>query len=256
MLPHSTPQAILASADIIIITFEFQKNDWRNHTVHMFCTNDPLLCPVKAGAAIVHRILSTIPNASPDTKLCSFCASDGSTSDINSAQVLPWLRAIVELIGESILGFSKDDIGLHSIRSGGAMAMFLAGISTVILRRIGRWSSEAFLEYIREQVESFTYGVAQRMLSYEHFFTLNHSEEPTSASSTADLEDIFVANTEDGETNAEPVCIDHQVTFTELSLGNSPTTTTTPSSETQRSNTGDGGRELQNSWEGTAGSDY
>ena len=136
------------------------------------------------------------------------------------------------------------------------MAMFLAGISTVILRRIGRWSSEAFLEYIREQVESFTYGVAQRMLSYEHFFTLNHSEEPTSASSTADLEDIFVANTEDGETNAEPVCIDHQVTFTELSLGNSPTTTTTPSSETQRSNTGDGGRELQNSWEGTAGSDY
>ena len=96
--------------------------------------------------------------------------------------------------------------------------MFLAEISMVILRRIGRWSSEAFLEYIREQVESFTYGVAQRMLSYEHFFTLNHSEEPTSASSTADLEDIFVANTEDGETNAEPLCIYHQVTFTELSL--------------------------------------
>ena len=106
---------------------------------------------------------------------------------INSAQVLPWLRAIVELIGESILGFSKDDIGLHSIRSGGAMAMFLAGISTVILRRIGRWSSEAFLEYIREQVESFTYGVAQRMLSHKHFFTLNHAGEPTSASSTIPL---------------------------------------------------------------------
>ena len=137
------------------------------------------------------------------------------------------------------------------------MAMFLAGISTVILRRIGRWNSEAFLEYIREQVESFTYGVAQRMLSFKHFFTLNHSEEPTSASSTADLEDIFVArNTEDGEANAEPVCIYHQVPFTDLSLGNSPTTTTTPSSEAQRSNIGDGGWELQNSWEGTAGSDY
>ena len=76
ILPHSTPTAILASADIIIITFEFQKNDWRNHTVHMFCTNDPLLCPVKAGAVIVRRILSTVPNSSPDTKLCSFCASD------------------------------------------------------------------------------------------------------------------------------------------------------------------------------------
>ena len=38
------------------------------------------------------------------------------------------IRAAVELIGEAILGFKKDDVGLHSIWSGGAMAMFLSGV--------------------------------------------------------------------------------------------------------------------------------
>ena len=71
------------------------------------------------------------------------------------------------LIGDYILGFSKDDIGLHSIRSGGAMAMFLSGTSIIIIMKVGRWSSEAFLEYIREQVETFTLGVSQGMLEFE-----------------------------------------------------------------------------------------
>ena len=47
--------------------------------------------------------------------------------------------------------------------------MFLSGTSTIVIRRIGRWSSEAFLEYIREQVEDFTAGVAQKMLKFEKF---------------------------------------------------------------------------------------
>ena len=53
------------------------------------------------------------------------------------------------------------------------MAMFLSGTSVIIIQRVGRWSSEAFLEYIREQVESFTLDVSKNMLKYEEFFNLN-----------------------------------------------------------------------------------
>ena len=42
--------------------------------------------------------------------------------------------------------------------------------------RVGRWSSEAFLEYIREQVDSFTLGVSQKMLQFENFHHLNDAE--------------------------------------------------------------------------------
>ena len=54
--------------------------------------------------------------------------------------------------------------------------MFLSGVSEIIIRRVGRWSSEAFLEYIREQVETFTIDVSQKMLEYENFHHLNADE--------------------------------------------------------------------------------
>ena len=149
ILSHRLPLKVLMSADLVIITFEFQKNDWRNHTVHMFASGDKLLCPVIAAARIVKRLMS-YPGQDEEAKICTFLTADGKITHINSAQVLPRLRAVVELIGKSKLGFSEDDIGLHSLRSGGAMAMFLSGVPTIVIMRIGRWSSEAFLEYIRE----------------------------------------------------------------------------------------------------------
>jgi len=54
IIPHSAPLEVLESADLVIITFEFQKfqkNDMINYAVHMFKTStDSLLCPVKATA--------------------------------------------------------------------------------------------------------------------------------------------------------------------------------------------------------------
>ena len=57
---------------------------------------------------------------------------------IKADHVRDHLRSIVDLIGEDILVFNRDDIGLHSIRSGGAMAMFLSHTEVVIMMRIGR----------------------------------------------------------------------------------------------------------------------
>ena len=86
---------------------------------------------------------------------------------------------MVETIGEATLGFNKDSVGLHSIQAGGEMAMFLSGVSEIIIQQIGRWSSFVFLEYIREQVECFTAGVLQKMLQFESFSHLNEEEVQT-----------------------------------------------------------------------------
>ena len=166
----------LIQADMIMITFEYQKNNIRNKTIHMFRTGDMLMCPVIAWATTVKRILDTIPGASGDTKVSTF--NDlGMITEITSSYARAKVRSITELIGEEILGFSKEDVGLHSIRSGGAMAMFLSGVSDIIIQRIGRWESNAFLEYIREQVENFTYGVSEKMLYNEGFQHLDPNAE-------------------------------------------------------------------------------
>ena len=69
-----------------------------------------------------------------------------------------------------IISFNKDDIELHSIRTGGVMVMLSSEISVIIIIRVG---SEAFLEYIKEQVESFIFCVSQGMLQFEEFFNLS-----------------------------------------------------------------------------------
>ena len=51
---HNSPFSLYA--DLVAITFEFQKNNRRNRTVHIFKTNDSLLCPVMAWASTVKRI--------------------------------------------------------------------------------------------------------------------------------------------------------------------------------------------------------
>jgi hypothetical protein len=61
-------------------------------------------------------------------------------------------------IGPDILGFTADQIELHSARSGAAMAMVLAGVPVFTVMLLGRWSSDAFLCYIRKQVKEFSRG--------------------------------------------------------------------------------------------------
>ena len=167
----------LSEAEMVAITFEFQKNDKRNKTVHMFRTGDSILCPVVAWANTVKRLIHTIPEVNDDTTVCSF-SDNGSVKQINSTYATSRIKSAVELIGENKLGFTRDDVGLHSIRSGGAMAMFLAGVSEIIIQRIGRWESFAFLEYIREQVEDFTYGVSRKMLDNENFHHVTDKNLP------------------------------------------------------------------------------
>ena len=94
------------------------------------------------------------------------------------------------------------------------MAMFLAGTATIIIMRIGRWSSEAFLEYIREQIEQFTLGVSKDMLRFEHF---NTTDSEITEPRKADLGELFIAN--DKSDGAPCVPIEHAINFTKASLG-------------------------------------
>ena len=56
------------------------------------------------------------------------------------------------------------------IRLGAAMAMYLGECPVVfMIMLIGRWSSDAFLRYIRKQVMEFSQNVAKSILSCQNF---------------------------------------------------------------------------------------
>ena len=174
--------ANLILADTITVTFEFQKSDERHESVTMFRSGDPTLCPVRAYAAIVKRILS-YPNTDYDTTINTIYVK-GALQTITSTTARNKLRSAARNIGPVKLGFKPEDIGTHSVRSGAAMAMYLDAVPTFSIMMIGRWSSDAFLKYIRKQVEQFSHNVSSRMLRHESFFTTPDFQPTTSRHDT------------------------------------------------------------------------
>ncbi len=53
------------------------------------------------------------------------------------------------------------------------MAMYLASVPAFTIMFIGRWSSDAFLRYIRRQVQEFSAGVSSKMLLTDEFFAVS-----------------------------------------------------------------------------------
>jgi len=96
------------------------------------------------------------------------------------AELLKKLRIATSAIGPDSLGFTAKEVGLHSARRGAAMAMYLAHVPVFTIMLLGRWSSDAFLRYIRKQVKEFSNGISSKMIQLEHFFTIpsSSSEDP------------------------------------------------------------------------------
>jgi hypothetical protein len=131
------------------------------------------MCPVRAAAELVSAIYkSGIPHHKiPDLKINTIKLK-GKLFTIPSSTILLRIRAAVKTLGVEKLGFSDQDVGTHSNRSGGAMGMYLAGTPVYTIMLLGRWSSDAFMRYIRKQVLDMSHGISSKMITYEEFYTV------------------------------------------------------------------------------------
>ena len=87
---------------------------------------------------------------------------------VTSSEMVASLRGDVHAIGEDKLGFKAEQVRTHSQRLGAAMAMYLGECPVYTIIMIGRWSSDAFLRYIRKQVEQFSHNIYLIMICF-HF---------------------------------------------------------------------------------------
>jgi hypothetical protein len=158
---------IVHLADCVSITFEMQKKDEKDDTVTQHRSDDELLCPVKIWVALVRRVRSY--EGSDDDTPVSAVWRGGTLEHVSSKELTASLEAAIESIGWDRLNLKPGDIGTHSIRSGAAMAMYLGEIPVCTIMMIGRWSSDAFLRYIRKQVEQFSRNVSNKMILYREF---------------------------------------------------------------------------------------
>ena len=75
--------------------------------------------------------------------------------------------AIHSLIEKAVrgVGLPPGGIGTHSLRFGGASALWAQYQDTSIVKRWGRWASDSFQTYIWDARESSYKGVSSKMLS-------------------------------------------------------------------------------------------
>ncbi len=157
----------LLNADAISITFEFQKSNVKNETVTLHPSGESVFCPVRSWATVIQRIQS-YPKTNNRTPINTIF-TNRTISQVTGNDVLVALRGAADIIGSATLGFPSDEIGTHSIRSGAAMAMHLDQVPVYTIMMIGRWSSDAFLRYIRKQVEQFSQNISSRIAKHQAF---------------------------------------------------------------------------------------
>jgi hypothetical protein len=88
-----------------------------------------------------------------------------------SKLLLYHLRTTCTLLGgAATFGYDAADIGTKSLRSGAAMGLFLMDHSITKIMLLGRWSSDAFLKYIRPQVVEWTNQLSRDMIHHNSFF--------------------------------------------------------------------------------------
>ena len=136
------------------------KNAIRDETVSHFRSKYVAACPAKAGIDILLRLHDQ--GCDPITPISKF-PSDNDLRSVSASNIIALIRAECLQVGAARLGFSPEDIGTHSLRSGGSMAMHFAEVPDQTLMAIVRWRSLGFMVYIQQQISSFSTGVSVKM---------------------------------------------------------------------------------------------
>jgi hypothetical protein len=170
IIPHDDPR-LLQRAEFVTVTWRNQKNGKRLDSRTQRRTRDLLLCPALRLGRAVQRVLRSVPNATPHTLICAlYNPNTKQTTHLQDEFTLNLLRSTCAMFGgKSTFGFHPHEIGNRSIRSGAAMALFLKDHSTAKIMILGRWSSDAFLVYIRPQVLEWTNNMSRDMISFDSF---------------------------------------------------------------------------------------
>ncbi len=164
----------IGSSRLYFDHFQRQKNDRKSDTVTQWRTSDPIMCPVKLWASIITRILSYKGTNQESHVSLSQHRNKTSASHRRWSQIFSKI-ASSQLVKKK-LGIHRSEVGTHSIRSGAAMAMYLAGVPIFSIMLIGRWLSLTFLKYIRKQVQEFSFGISLQ--------TFKHINNPLTTNTT------------------------------------------------------------------------
>ena len=148
------------------IVFRLQKNLHKEEMVTQHASGDKALCPVRAWGYVCKRALKS------GRKKGAVNMFEGDKGDITYSDIDGTIKEAVGQLSKVYETMNPADYGTHSVRSGAALAMYLGKTAVIDIMLQGRWSSDAFFDYIRRQILELSAGVSSDMIGIDNFETL------------------------------------------------------------------------------------
>jgi hypothetical protein len=154
----------IRSAISCAIIFDTQKNRTKGGTIGHGKTGHAISCPTEAlKRPVLHLRQSGAPSNIP---LCSH--SDGTKwIAVKSHTVTKLLRYSVRALPE--LHYTPADVSKRSLRSGGAMALLLAGVDKNLIQLVWRWRRDAIFRYLHAQALLLVHPLVAKTLQHGSF---------------------------------------------------------------------------------------
>jgi len=126
---------LIAAADGATMKLENQKNGWKGVCVYQEANGDPLDCPVRA---LGQRYLHLRKNGATKTTIISAYFNVGQRYDVTSGHISSALKMAAEALEHPTLkGIPIERVNTHSLQSGDANALALAGYSDIQIQKNG-----------------------------------------------------------------------------------------------------------------------
>ena len=149
------------TADSATLKLDNSKNGWKGVCVNQGTNGEEHNCAVRA---LGRRYISIRWQSTGMKTFLSAYWAEGKRCDVNDEDMRSNLKfAAVALNYPTVKGIPEELVDTHSLRIGGANALALSGYSDREIQKMGRWRSQTFKDYVREQIASFSEGMAKNM---------------------------------------------------------------------------------------------
>jgi hypothetical protein len=169
VLPPGAEAERILGADGATMWLSNQKNGKKGQSVsHHSFKDDVQGCPVRA---LARRYLhGRAHDGSGNALVCSYWDELGR-GDVVDRDISFAVKFAAGMLEYPERGIPINRIDTHSLRAGGACAMKLSGHSEDEIIKQGRWApkSTSFLEYIQQQLSTFSAGMAEKMSKIKKF---------------------------------------------------------------------------------------
>ena len=168
LLPRDAPDKDILAADGATLWISNQKNGHKGQSISQQKMQGTRPCVVRSLARRYIHIRRH--SKSGNAMICSYWDEMGR-ADVTDRDISFAVKFAAAMLDYPKRGIPVDRVDTHSLRAGGACAMKLAGYKDSTIIKQGRWSPESttFLEYIQNQLSTFTEGMARKMSQVKTF---------------------------------------------------------------------------------------